>query len=114
MATLAPPPLPAGYSRIYAWRRVRVMLIVVAVLFFLFVWGWEGWAVTLLLRLVLLGLVQLGVFGLLERWPKRLPSGLARWALQLVGVALVVPFAMAIIYAFTTFGDAQPWYHDKD
>jgi signal transduction histidine kinase len=114
MATVAPPPLPPGYSRIYTWRRVRVVLITCAVLFFLFVWGWKGAAVTLLFRLVLLGLVQLGVFGLLERWPRQLPSWLARWVLQLVGVAIIVPFAMAIIYAFTTLGDTQPWYHDNE
>ncbi|WP_407351182.1 sensor histidine kinase [Luteimonas sp. R10] len=71
--------------------------------------SWEGpWAV-LFVRLVFVGLVQLLVFGLFERWPGRLPRWLARWALQVAGVALVVPLAVAAAYSLTTFGDAVPW-----
>jgi signal transduction histidine kinase len=112
LATTPPPPLVR--PRIYAWPRVRTALIASGVLTFLFVWGWKGAPLMLLFRMLLLGQVQVGVFGLLERWPRRLPRWLARWALQLVGVAAVVPFAMAIVYAFATLGDATPWYHDKD
>ena len=53
------------------------------------------------------------MFGLFERWPARLPRWLARWVLQVVGVALVVPFALAIAYSLTTFGDAVPWPDNK-
>ncbi|HET7843510.1 MAG TPA: histidine kinase, partial [Xanthomonadales bacterium] len=67
-----------------------------------------------LFRLACLATVQLVVFGMLERWPRRLPRWLARWPLQLVGVAFVVPFATAIVYALTTQGDPVPWYHDKE
>ena len=95
------------------WRRVRVVLIVSLLLSILMLSGWQAsWGV-LFVRLVFVGLVQLLVFGLFERWPARLPRWLARWVLQVVGVAIVVPFALAIAYSLTTFGDAVPWPENK-
>jgi hypothetical protein len=52
-------------------------------------------------RAVLLGLVVLLVFGLFERWPRRLPKWLARSALQLVGIVVTVPIAAALVYVIT-------------
>ena len=95
------------------WRRVRVVLITSLLLSILMLPGWQApWGV-LFVRLVFVGLVQLLVFGLFERWPARLPRWLARWVLQVVGVAIVVPFALAIAYSLTTFGDAVPWPENK-
>jgi hypothetical protein len=108
--TTLPPPL---VGRIYAWRRVRVVLVAAFAVSLLLAAGWTGAWATLLLRLVLIGLVQLGVYGVLERWPRRLPAWLPRWVLQLVAIAAVVPFAMAVIYSLTTLGDAVHWTHDK-
>jgi sensor histidine kinase YesM len=109
--TTLPPPL-AG--RIYGWRRVRVVLVAAFAISLLLLGGWTGGWGVLLLRLLLIGFVQLGVYGVIERWPRRLPSWAARWVLQLVAIALVVPFAMAIIYTLTTLGDAVHWTHDKE
>jgi signal transduction histidine kinase len=114
MAVATAPPILGPHSRIYAWPRVRVVLKIAFGLSLLLALPWKGSYLVLLLRLVLEGLVLLGVFGLLERWPRRLPDFLARWVLQVLGVAVTVPFAMAIIYALTTFGDPGPWYQDKD
>jgi sensor histidine kinase YesM len=117
MATVVPPVAsvpPAPPPRIYAWPRVRTVLWICLGFALVFGLGWKGAWLMLLARLVLLGLVQLGVFGLFERWPRRLPSWLARWVLQLVAVAAVAPFAMAIVYTFTTMGDAQSWVLDKE
>ena len=95
------------------WPRVRVVLIASLVLSILVLPGWDaGWGV-LIVRLVFVGLVQLLVFGLFERWPARLPRWLARWGLQVAGVAIVVPFAVAIAYSLTTISDAVPWIHSK-
>lgn len=103
-----------GTPRVLAWRRLRPLLILSFVLSVLLLPGWTAsWGV-LLLRLVLISTGLLLVFSLFERWPKRLPAWLARWALQVAAVAVLVPFVVAIVYAFTTFGDAQPWYMDKD
>jgi hypothetical protein len=88
----------------FGWRRVLVVLLAS-----LFVSGpistmWSGGYLLLLSRLLLTGLLLLGVFGLLARWPARLPGTWQRWTLQLVGVALAVPVAVGIAYALTSAG----------
>jgi len=62
--------------------------------------------VAAIVRVMLLGLAVLLVFGLFERWPRRLPKWLARTALQLVGIVVVIPVAAAFAYLFT--GGAAP------
>jgi signal transduction histidine kinase len=114
MALADAPRKPRGLARVLAWRRLRVVLITSLVLSMLLLPGWQAsWGV-LFVRMVFVGCIQLLVFGLLERRPARLPRWLARWALQVAGVALVVPFAVAIVYSLTTFGDAVHWTQDKD
>ena len=113
MAAVNPSTTPKRRARVLGWRRLRVVLIVSLLLSLLMLGGWKAsWAV-LFTRMALVGLAQLLVFGLFERWPARLPRWLARWVLQVVGVAVVVPFALAIAYSLTTIGDAVPWPHDK-
>jgi len=53
---------------------------------------------------VLLGFMALLMFGLFEQWPKRLPAWLARWVLQVLGVALAMPLGTLLLSAFV--GDA--------
>jgi hypothetical protein len=96
---------PGFLRRAYAWPRLRVVLLAVAALGSLLSLPWEGSAAVLFLRLALLGLVLLTVFAVTERWPRRLPRPIARWALQIVLVAAVVPFATALVYSLTTMGD---------
>lgn len=97
-----------------AWRRLRVVLITSLVLSILLLPGWQAsWGV-LFVRMVFVGCIQLLVFGLFERRPARLPRWLARWALQVAAVALVVPFAVAVVYSLTTFGDTVHWTRDED
>ena len=105
---------PRLAAPIFGWRRVRTVLVAAAVLFVLFIGGWKGAWWELAVRLVFVGMVQVLAFGVVERWPRRLPSWVARWVLQLLAVAVVVPFATAIAYQFTTLGDAVHWTHDKD
>ena len=109
-----PPATPSspGHARIFGWRRVRLVLISGAVLGILLLAIWEGSRAMLYLRLVMIGLVQLLVFGLFERWPTRLPRWMARWGLQVAGVAIVLPFAVALVYTLTTMGDAVHWSRD--
>ncbi len=115
MATTAPALEPRGlHPRLLGWRRVRLVLMTSLVLSVLLLPSWEGpWAV-LFVRMMFLGLFQLMVFGLFERWPRRLPRWMARWVLQVAGVAIAVPFAVAIAYSLTTFGDAVPWPRNAD
>lgn len=101
-------------SRLFGWRRVRVVLgaAFVASLLLLPGWGTSYWS--LLGRLLLVGFVLLLVFGLFERWPKRLPRWIARWALQVAAVAAGVPFAVWLAYTLATLGHHPAWWTERD
>ncbi len=86
------------------WPRLRVALIATL-----------GWGTVLGLasstamiivvgRTALVAVSALLAFGLLERWPARLPSWTARWVLQVIAVAAVIPPAAYLAYWLTTNG----------
>jgi hypothetical protein len=106
--------VPAPLPRLFAWPRLRPVLVACGLVFVLMAITWKASYLVLALRLLMIGMTALLVFGLLERWPPRLPRWIERWALQVVGVAVVIPFAAALAYAFTVWGEPGPWYHDKD
>ena len=58
-------------------------------------------------RALLVGLAVMLAFGLFEQWPARLPPWLARWALQLLAVVLVIPPSAWLSYWITLGGDPQ-------
>jgi hypothetical protein len=60
-------------------------------------------------RTMLIGLLALLAFGLFERWPARLPRWMARWVLQVLGVALAYPIGTLALYAALTHGDPVPF-----
>ena len=89
-------------------------MLVTCLVFSLFMLpGWLGTYTVLATRMLFVGLFVVGAFGLFERWPARLPTWLARWALQVVAVALAVPIGTAIAYAITTIGDSQHWWQSQ-
>lgn len=108
----APPP-PSARVALFGWRRVRVVLAACLVLSLVFLPAWTATWLALLTRLTVMGLVALGFFGLLERWPRRLPAWLPRWLLQVIGVAAVMPVAVALAYTLTTLGEPQHWWLNK-
>lgn len=55
-------------------------------------------------RTALVALSAMLAFGVLERWPERLPRWTARWVLQVVAVAVVIPPAAYLAYWLTTGG----------
>jgi len=63
-------------------------------------------------REIPVGFATLVAFGIFERWPRRLPGWLARWVLQVAGVAFVIPFTVLAVYATITQGDATPWWQN--
>lgn len=87
------------------WRRVRFTLSFSIVLGLLlsFRWGLLG-----LIQPVLLGLIAMLLFGLFEQWPKRLPAWLARWVLQVMGVALAMPLGTLVLYALANGTEVPP------
>ncbi len=106
--------LKSTLYRIYGWRRLRVVLITAAIIFLLLAYGWTISYWILIGRWIFLGLCALTVFGLFERWPERLPKWMARWALQVAAVAVIMPIAVWISYTVTNLNLAEPWWRDKD
>jgi len=87
---------PRGLALMLGWRRLLFTLscsIVLGLLISLHL------GFTVIIQPVFLGLLAMLLFGLFEQWPKRLPAWLARWVLQVMGVALAMPFGTLVLYA---------------
>ena len=99
-------------KRIYAWRRLALALGVATVMGLLispqFVFNTPAWQV--IAREMVLSLSCLTAFGIFEKWPKRLPRWMARWAIQVLAVAIVIPPTVLFIYAFVGAGDPTPFW----
>ena len=108
MASSAVPENPRCLAQALSWRRVRCPLGVAVLLGLILSRGWKGSYAVLYGRLFFIAMVGVLFFGVLERWPVRLPSWLARWVLQVAGVTLMMPIAAWTIYLFTTLTDAVP------
>jgi len=57
---------------------------------------------------VFLGIIAMLLFGLFEQWPKPLPAWLARWVLQVMGVALAMPLGTLVLYALANDTGGPP------
>jgi len=99
-------------KRIYAWRRLALALGIATVMGLLispqFVFNTPAWQV--IAREMVLSLSCLTAFGIFEKWPKRLPRWMARWAIQVLAVAIVIPPTVLFIYAFVGAGDPTPFW----
>ncbi len=97
---------------LFGWPRLRVVLLASLVLTLLWLPIFESSWLLPPTRVLFVGCVQLLAFGLIERWPKRLPRWVARWVLQVIAVAVVTPFAVALIYSLTTLSLPEVWSAD--
>ena len=84
---------PRGMALMLGWRRVVFTLSCSIALGLLLSYRLGP---PVIIQPVILGLFAMLLFGLFEQWPKRLPAWLARWVLQLMGVALVMPLPSAM------------------
>jgi two-component sensor histidine kinase len=107
MATAAIPVKFRGLAQILAWRRVRFVLIVCALFGVLLNIGNQAPAIIVFLRVIIVGMAILFMFGLFEQWPQRLWRPFSRWGWQLIGIVVVIPFAALFAYWVTTGGDPQ-------
>ena len=98
-------------ARILAWRRVRFTLLASIPFGLLMSIGSVTPTLVWALRACIEGLLALLVFGVAEQWPERLPPWLARWALQVLGVVVSIPFGAFLAYWITTGGEL--FWHDK-
>jgi len=94
-----------------AWRRLGFTVALSALCgAFLALTVWRSDPVAAVIRTVVVGLVALALFSLFERWPRRLPRGLARWALQVVAVGLAIPPAAAVVFWLANPAGAPAFY----
>jgi signal transduction histidine kinase len=114
MPVVAVPMKSRGLALMLNWGRVVVTLCATLLISLPLAFGWKSGAPSLFLRTLTLGLIAMLVFGLFEQWPKKLPRWLARWALQVAGVAFVMPVATFVIYALSTKAGAPPFWMDKE
>ena len=103
-----------GLALLLGWRRLRFTLAVSIVMGLLLSAGWESGMLSLQMRTVSLGLLAMLVFGLFEQWPRRLPRWLARWVLQVLGVAIAMPLGTYAIYVWSTAAGTPPFWEDKE
>ena len=96
-----PAPAPAP---LFGWPRLRVTLITSLLLSLLIGLGSATPMLVWLVRGLVVGCMAMLAFGLAERCPRRLPGWIGRWALQLVAIAISVPFAAYLAYWLTTGG----------
>ena len=95
------------------WRRLLVGLALSIALGLLLGIHWESGTSSALARTIAMGLTAILVFGIFEKWPKRLPRWLARWVLQVVAVGASMPAIMYVIYVLATEAGAPPFWKDQ-
>ena len=95
----------------FGWRRLRTVVILCSLFTLLFIFGWTASVWVLVTRVFGVGLALLLAFGLFEQWPRRLPRGLARWALQVAAVGVTVPVAMFLAFVWSTAPGAPMFWN---
>jgi hypothetical protein len=98
-----------GLAAILSWRRVAFTLALSIPIALGLSHHWGKGPLVGLVRVVPLGFMAMLTFGLFEQWPKRLPRWLARWVLQVLGVALIVPITTTAIYLLGTPPGGPPF-----
>src|SRR5205807_10469267 len=91
MSAVLSAPAPRPLPLILGWPRVRVMFIIAlgfAVVHFDSPTPFRIWFA----RTLTVGMFATIAYGVFERWPARLPSWVARWSLQILGVILAGVF----------------------
>jgi LytS/YehU family sensor histidine kinase len=99
-----------GLSSIFRPRRLRTVLIASGIWGLVMSLAFEVSTLSVVVRTLFVGLSALLVFGLFELWPRQLPAWLARWVLQVVGVAVSIPLSVALYYIVTTEAGAPPFW----
>ena len=113
MQATAVPEKPTGLALVFHWPRIRFVLITGSIFGLMVGSGWKSGFFSGYSRVLALGFVAMMVFGLFEHWPPRLPRFLARWVLQVAGVAFSMPVATWLIYVSSTPDGAPPFWTDS-
>jgi signal transduction histidine kinase len=103
-------PLRPFLSRLFAWPRLLTALIGASLPMALFSFTFQAGLHILAVRLYTTAFACVLVFTVLEQWPRQLPKRIGRWALQVVGVGLVVPPTVWFWYWYGTAPGAPPFW----
>jgi hypothetical protein len=114
MSALPQSTKPQGIALMLAWPRVRFTLLFAFCLGALMGLGWKSGWWSAVIRVEMLAMIGLLAFGLFEQWPEHLPKRLARWVLQVVGVAVSMPVGTFLIWLYSTQPGAPQFWHDMD
>ena len=103
-------PTVRGLALMLGWRRVFVVLVASTLLGLLISPAFPTLSTARVIgREWVVGLAALVAFGLFEQWPARLPRWLARWALQVLCVAVAIPLAVLTLYLLP-HDDPRPFW----
>jgi hypothetical protein len=80
---------------------------------FLMIPTWGESRSSLFLRTILIALSATTAFAVFEVWPRRLPSWLQRWALQVVAVGVFMPLTTVPIYMWSSPESAAPFWNNS-
>jgi sensor histidine kinase YesM len=101
-----------NWRALVGWRRVSTVTVICTLLFLLQRLTYATPNYVLPMRVFGTGFAVLLAFGLFEQWPRRLPKWLARWAIQVVAVGLVVPVTVFLFYKLGT-AEGAPEFWDE-
>jgi hypothetical protein len=87
-----------------------VTLVAATCVFALFTLTWEERLYRLAPLVYVPALFALLAFSVVERWPRRVPEPLARWALQVIAVAAVMPMVELIFFISATAPGTPPFW----
>jgi signal transduction histidine kinase len=100
-------------KRIFGWRRVVLVLSIATVWGFVISPAFTTPVYGIIGREYVIGLAALLAFGLFERFPRTLPRWFARWALQVMAIAIAIFITVPIMYVALTPRGATPFYKDE-
>ena len=111
--TAAAPSAPRnGLALMLGWRRVLVALVACVLVGLILSPSFTTMSTARVIgREMFVGLATLLAFGLFEQWPARLPSWVARWALQVLAVAIAV--VLAVLFLYLVVNPDPPFWKDE-
>ena len=109
-------PKRRGLALMLGWRRIALALGASALMGLILSPAFVATtsALQVIGREMVVGMAVLVAFGIFEQWPSSLPRWLARWALQVLAVAVVVPPTVFAVYLVITSGDPEPFWRNAN
>ena len=112
MSSAITSPKPRGLALMLGWRRLLVAFVASALVGLVISPAFMSVpAIRVIGRAMFVGLFALLAFGFFEQWPRRLPSWIARWALQVLGVACAV--VLAVLTLYTVVNPDPPFWQNE-